>query len=120
VAYPHEHVLEHGSSRGGRWLRANRLRIALGIALIEGLLVVLHAISWWVALLIAAAAFGFYVVAGRESRLDVVRQASWIAAASQALVVLVPVLVIVVSWLAIFALVVLAGVALVLLLSDRR
>ena len=116
----HGHVLEHRSTPGGRWLRARRLRLALGIALVEGLLVVLDVVEWWVAVVVAAAAIGFYLVAGRELRSYTARQASWIAATAQALVVLVPVLVVVVSWLALVALAILAVVALVVLLSDRR
>jgi hypothetical protein len=118
--YGQGHVLEHRSSAGGRWLRAYRLRIALAIAVVEGLLVVLDTIDWWVALVIAAGAIGFYLVVGRDVRSYGVRQASWIAAASQALVVFVPVLVAVLSWLAIVALAILAVIALVLLFSDRR
>jgi hypothetical protein len=114
------HVLEHRSSAGGRWLRAQRLRIALAVAVVEGLLVVLDVLDWWLALVIAAAAIAFYVLVGRDVRSYTVRQASWIAAASQALVVLVPVLVVVISWLAIVALVILAVIALVLLFADRR
>ena len=116
----HGHVLEHRSTPGGRWLRARRLRIALGIALVEGLLVVLDVVDWWVAIVVSVVAIGFYLVAGRELRSYAGRQVSWIAAAAQALVVLVPILVVVISWLAIVALVILAVVALVLLLSDRR
>lgn len=113
-------MLEHRSTPGGRWLRARRLRIALGIAVVEGLLVVLGAIEWWLAILVGAGAIAFYLLVGRDVRSYTIRQASWIAAASQALVVLVPVLVVVVSWLAIVALAALALVALILLLADRR
>jgi hypothetical protein len=118
--YSHGHVLEHRSTPGGRWLRARRLKIAFAIAVVEGLLVVLDVVDWWLAVLIAIAAIAFYLVAGRSLRWYTARQASWIAAAAQALVVLVPVLVVVISWLAIVAVAVLAVVALVLLLSDRR
>jgi hypothetical protein len=114
------HVLEHRSTPGGRWLRARRLRIALGVAIVEGLLVVLDVLDWWVAVLVAVAAIGFYFVAGRDLRSYAGRQVSWIAAAAQGFVVLVPLLVVVVSWLAIVALVILAVVALVVLLADRR
>jgi hypothetical protein len=118
--YGQGHVLEHRSSAGGRWLRAHRLRIALAIAVVEGVLVVLDVLDWWLALMIAAAAIGFYLVAGRDARSYSIRQTSWIAAASQALVVLVPVLVVVISWLAIVAVAILAVVALLLLFADRR
>ena len=36
------HVLDHGSTRPGRWLRGHRLRFTLWVTLIEGLLVVVH------------------------------------------------------------------------------
>jgi hypothetical protein len=114
------HVLEHRSTPGSRWLRAHRVRIAIAIAVVEGLLVVLNVVDWWLAVLVAAAAIGFYLVAGRELRSYTLRQLSWIAAAAQALVVLVPVLVFVISGLAIVALVVLAVVVLALLFADRR
>ena len=118
--YSHGHVLEHRSTPSGRWLRAHRLRIALGIAIAEGLLVVLDVVDWWLAVLIAVAAVGFYLAAGRELRSYTGRQLSWIAAAAQGFVVLVPVLVVVISWLAIVVLVILAVIALVVLLADRR
>lgn len=118
--FSHGHVLEHRSTAGGRWLRPRRLRIALGIALVEGLLVVLDVVDWWVAIVFAFAAIGFYLVAGRHLRSYTARQASWVAAAAQALVVLVPVLVVVISWLAIVALAILAVIALVVLFADRR
>jgi hypothetical protein len=118
--FSHGHVLEHRSTPGGRWLRARRLRIALGIAIVEGLLVVLDVVDWWVAIVVSIAAIAFYIVAGRNLRSYAARQASWIAAAAQALVVLVPVLVVVISWLAIVVLAILAVVALVLLFTDRR
>lgn len=120
LVFSQGHVLEHRSTPGGRWLRARRLRIALAIAIVEGLLVVLNVVDWWLAVLVAAVAVGFYLLAGRELRWYAARQVSWIAAASQALVVLVPVLVFVISGLAVLALVVLAIVVLALLFADRR
>ena len=113
-------LIDHGSTRAGRWLRARRLRFATWIAVVEGLLVVVHVIPWFVALALAAAALGFYVWLGRELRSDVVRHGSWIAAASQVLVVLVPVLVALIGGLAILAVAVLAVVALLVLFADRR
>jgi hypothetical protein len=117
---PHGGLVEHSSSPLSRWLRARRLKIALWIAAIEGLLVVLHAIPKFAALAIAAAVILFYFAFGREVRSDAARQVSWIAAASQSLMVLVPVLVIVIGGLAVFAVVALAVVALMILLADRR
>ena len=112
-------VVEHRSTRTGRWLRARRVRIALWIAAIEGLLVVVHAISWWAAITIAALVIvGWFGLANRL-RSDAGRQAAWIAAASQSLVVLVPILVKIVGALALIAVGLLAAVALVLLFSSR-
>jgi len=112
-------ALEHGSSRFGRWLRARRIRLAFWIAVAEGILIVFHAISWWVAIGIA-----LVVVVGRFSftlrlRSDTARQAGWIAAVSQALVALVPVFVLIVGTLALILVGLLAVVALVLLFSSR-
>jgi hypothetical protein len=118
--YSQGHVLEHRSSPGGRWLRARRLRIALGIAIVEGVLTVAGILDWWLVIAITAVAVGFYLLLGRNLRFDTAKQSSWIAAASQAFVVLVPVLVAVIGGLAIMAVALLAVVALIVLFSDRR
>jgi hypothetical protein len=110
-------LVEHGTSRTGRWLRARRLRIALWAAVVEGLLVVLHVISWPIAIIAAAAIILIYFSAGSRLHSDTARQIAWIAAVSQALVALVPVLLILVSTVAIIMVAVLAVVALILLFS---
>ena len=112
--------IEHGSSSMGRWLRARRVRLALWIAVVEGVLAVFDVIPWYAVVLAAAAAVLFYFGIGRSVRSDAVRQSSWIAAASQALVALVPALVVVVGTLALIAVALLALVALFALFSDRR
>ena len=112
-------ALEHGSSRSGRWLRARRIRIAFWIAVAEGILVVFGALSWWLAIGIALlVVVGWFGLAHRVPS-DTVRQAWWIAAVSQALVALVPVLVLIVGTLALIVVALLAVVALVLLFSSR-
>ena len=116
---PRGHLIDHGSTRAGRWLRARGLRFASWIAVIEGLLVVLHVIPWFAAIALAALALGFYIWLGRELRSDAARQGSWIAAASQVLVVLVPVLVALIGGLAILAVGILAVIALFVLFTDR-
>lgn len=88
--------------------------------MVEGLLVVFDVIPWWLAVLVAAGTMAFYVFVGRRLGADAVRQASWIAAASQALMALVPILVILVGTLALIAVGVLAVVALIFLFSERR
>ena len=62
----------------------------------------------------------FYVLAGRSMHWDVGRQLSWIAAASQALAILVVIFAFVLSLVAIVLVVVFAIVALVYLFSDYR
>jgi hypothetical protein len=113
-------AIEHRSSRTGRWLRARRVRLALWIAVAEGLLVIFDVIPGWTALLVGALILAFYLFLGRGLRSDTVRQVGWVAAASQVFVALVPVLLFFVGFLAVIALAVLAAVALVALLADRR
>ena len=104
----------------GRWLRVNRMRIALAIAIVEGAAVVFDAISGWVAAVVAVAVIAFYFAAGRRFASDTFRQASWTAALSQVLVLLVPLLAFVLGAVALLAIGVLAAVALLALIADRR
>ena len=114
-------MIEAGTTRTGRWLRERRIRLTLWVAVIEGLLVAITAdLTKWTVLVIAAILLAFYVVAGRHLRWDVGRQLSWIAAASQALAILVVVLAFVLGYVAILAVVVFAIIALVYLFSDYR
>ena len=113
-------TIEQGGTRFGRALRENRLRIALILALVEGVLVLLGEIPWWSVVLVAIAAVALYVGGGRNAGREVVREASWIFAVSQVAVVLVPALALVLTAFAVVALVLLAVVALVVLLRDRR
>src|SRR5919199_776963 len=113
-------LVEHGSTPLSRWLRARRLRIAAWIAVAEGVLVLIHALPRVLTLVLAAAIVLFYFAFGRQVRWDAVRQVSWIGAASQVLMVLVPVLAALIGGLAVIALVALAVVALFVLLNDRR
>ncbi len=105
--------------RIGLWLQQRRIQIALWIAVIEGLLVAVHVINRWVAIAVAIAAITVYFFAGRESKSLTVRQVSWVAATSQAAVVLIPFLLLVVGTFALVAVGMLAIVALVALFSDR-
>jgi hypothetical protein len=113
-------VLEHRSSRSSRWLQAYRTRIALWIAIAEGLLVVFGVIDVLPALLVAALVVGAYFWLAPRLRPGVPRDALWIGAVSQAMVALVPLLVLVVGTLALIAVGALAAVVLVLLLTGRR
>ncbi len=113
-------TIEHGQTRFGRALRENRFRIALIVALVEGILVLIGEIPWWTAVLIAIGAVVLYVGAGRKSGRQEARELTWIFAVSQLAVVLVPALALVLTAFAVVALIVIAVVALVVLLRDRR
>ena len=113
-------TIEHRSTRFSRRVRDNRLRIALLVALVEGILVLVGSIDWWVVVILAIAAVAFYAMRGRSAHREEVRDVSWILAVSQVAVVLVPVLALVLTAFAVVALVLIAVVALVVLLQDRR
>jgi hypothetical protein len=113
------HVIEHGSTAPGRWLRGRRFRITLWTAAIEGLLVVLHVLHWWEIVALAAVGVGFWLYAGRKNRLDIIRQAGWIFAVSQLLVLIVPLALALATTIAIVVFALLAIAALVFLFTER-
>ena len=112
-------TIDAGSTRTGRWLRERRLRIALWIAVVEGVLLVVHVLPRWPMLFVAAAIIVLYMATVRSIRSDTGRQVAWVAAASQAFVALIPVLVIVVGTVALVAVAILAVLALVFLFRER-
>ena len=113
-------AIELRESRSGLWLRARRLRLALLVGLVESVLVLLADSGWYWVLAAAAVTVAFYLFVGRTVRFHAVRELSWIAAASQLIAVLVPVLWALVKAVAIVVLVVMAVILLVMLLVDRR
>lgn len=112
-------VIEGGQSRPGRWLRERRFRLAIWIALVEGLLVLVHVIPRWPALGLAIAIVLAYFWAGRSSRQAAIREAGWILAVSQSLVLLVPVFAFLFWTVALIGVVILGIVALFVLFTDR-
>lgn len=112
-------VLEHGSTRSGRWLRRHRTKIAFWIAVAEAILLVVGAIDRLPALLVAVLVVVAYFWVGRRLRQPVLRDVAWVAALSQALVALVPLLLFVVTAFAVVAVAALAVVALIVLFSRR-
>src|SRR5215211_3442817 len=110
-------VLEHRTTRGGRWLRRNRTRVAFWIAVVEGALLVFGAIDRWGALLVAVLVIAAYFVIRPRLQSPLGRDVLWTAAVSQALV---PILVIVVGTVALIAVGIIAVVALIVLFGDRR
>jgi Fe2+ transport system protein B len=116
---PADAVIEHRESRATRWLRERRLRIALLIAFVESVLVLASSVGWFWVVLAAAIAIGFYLVSRRRSWTSLVHEIAWIAAVSQLIALIVPVLWEIVKVIAILVLVVLAVFLLVMLLMDR-
>ena len=115
----HPAVIEHREPTWARNLRRNRLKIAIAIAALEGLLVVAGAVPWWAVVVLAAGALSAYLAFGREHPRADVRGVTWVAAVSQLLVVLVPVAVVVATAVAVVVVVLLAITALVVLLRER-
>jgi len=113
-------AIEHGSTRTGRWLRARRIRIALWIAVVEGIIVALaDDVSRWTVIAFAIPLLALYVLWGRNARSDTVRQVAWVAGASQALAVIVVIMAFILSWLPLLMAAIFAAVALLFLFSDR-
>jgi hypothetical protein len=114
-------IIDHRTSRSGRWLRSRRMRIALWVAVIEAIIVAFEeSVSRWTVILLAAAAIALYFWGSRSLRSDIGRQILWIAAASQALAVTAVLLAFIVGVFVLALAAVFAVIALVLILSDRR
>jgi hypothetical protein len=112
-------VIEHRESGPRRWLRERRLAIAFWIAVVEGVLFLVGAIPRLLTLAIAVIVVVGYFWLGHRLKPQAVRDVAWIAAVSQALVMLVPILAIVVGTLAVIGVAILAVLALVVLLARR-
>lgn len=112
-------AIEHGSTGPGRWLRERRFRLTLWIALAEGLLYLVHVLHWWEAVGLAAIGVAVWWYAGRTSRSDLFRQATWIFAFSQLLVLCVPVALTIFTAIAIGVVALLAIAALIFLFRER-
>jgi hypothetical protein len=112
-------AIEHGSTKGGRWLRERRVRITLIIAAVEGLLYLFGVLHWWAAVLLAVIALGFWWFVTRRSRSHTLRQVGWIFAASQLLVLCVPLAIGILKAVAIAVIIIFAIVALIVLFTER-
>jgi hypothetical protein len=118
-AQPPRDAIEHGASSAALWLRERRVRTALWIALIEGLLVIFHVIDKWIAIGVAIVVLAIYFLFGRNSSSPTIRQVSWVAAASQAVLILVPIVVAIIGTVALILVAIIAVVALVALFAER-
>ncbi len=113
-------VIEHGEGRSSRWLRNNRLRVAILIALVETALVLGDVIGWYIAVAIAAAVLLFHFFVGRKSKRTWLRELSWALAVSQALPVVVPFAALAVGALVVLGIVAAVFVALAYVVFGRR
>jgi hypothetical protein len=114
-----QQVVEHRQSSSALWLRERRLRLALLIAFVESLLVLFSAHGWRYVIITVIVALAAYWFLGRR-RPGVVYEITWVAAVSQLLAVLVPVLWVLVKTLALIVLIALAVFLLAALLLDRK
>lgn len=117
AGYP---LIERSPRQGTAWLAANRLRLAAAIGLTETILVAADVFRWRWAILVAVVLVAFHLLVGRRAAPAAVREASRIAALSQVLPLLAPLVVLVVGTLVLIALAVLVGIIVAMLLLDRR
>jgi hypothetical protein len=101
-------------------LRQNRTKIALWIAVAEGLLTLVHVFPHILLYALAIAAIALWIGVGRNASHNLARQISWIFAVSQCAAVLVPAVWHIAEWAAITAIVIVAAVALVYLFVERE
>jgi hypothetical protein len=112
-------VVEHRQGPTARWLRERRISLAIGVAILEGILIVSGELSKALALVVAIAVVVLYFTLADRLRPGVGREIAWIAAVSQAIVMLIPVLVILIGTLTLIGIAVIGVIALVLLFSRR-
>ncbi len=115
-----ETVAQPPQSRLGRWLAERRLKIALGVAVLEGIVVAVEKdFSRWTVIIVSAPIIAFYLTAGRSLQSDAGRQLSWIAAASQAFAVILCIVAFVIGAFVLIIAGVFAAIALILILGER-
>ena len=104
---------------GGR-LRFHRVRIALWIGVLEGVVVLFsHDLTKWTVMALAVIS-GLLYLLGRNAKSNVLRQVLWILAASQLLAFLLATLGWIVKWALVAGLIVAAVLGLAYLFLDRR
>ena len=104
----------------GAWLRARRHRLAIWIAVGEGIVVAFsHDLTkWTVVALAAVASLAWWF--GRNSRSNGIREGLWIFVVSQLIAVVLVLFAVFFKWLLILGLIACAVIALAFLWFDRR
>jgi len=102
------------------WLSDNRMKVALGIAVAEGIFVALEEdFSRVTVIVIAIPVILFYLLAGRTLDSQLGREISWVLAMSQALAVVAAIIAILIPTVALVLAGAFGAIALYLLLHDR-
>ena len=96
-----------------------RTRVALWIAVAEGIIVLFSDFTKWTVVALAIISFVVYY-ATRETSSSTLRNVAWTFAASQLIATIIVIIAWFFTWAAILAVVVAAIVALMILFRDRR
>jgi hypothetical protein len=113
-------ALDHPNSKPGRYLREHRLRLTIWIGAGEGLLTLLGLIPHLAVYILGAVAITFWALVGRKYESPTARHLAWIFAASQAIAVLIPSVLHIAKWIAVSAVILAAGVGLIILFTERE
>jgi hypothetical protein len=115
-------VLDRPASKPAKYLRDHRMRIAAWIGAGEGLLtLIVGGIGIHIAVyVLVVTSFAFYLMVVRNYKSTAARQLAWIFAASQALAVLVPIVLHIAKLGAEIAIVLIAIAALVMLFAESK
>ena len=104
----------------GRWIAERRIKLALAIAVLEGIIVAFAKdISSWTVIIISVPIIAFYLFAGRTLKSDTGRQISWVLAASQAFAVLLAVIALTIKLWVLIIVGVFAVIALILIVGEK-
>ena len=107
-------------TRAGRWIAERRIKLALGIAVLEGIIVAFAKdFSSWTVIVISVPIIAFYLFAGRNLESDTWRQVSWVLAASQAFAVLLAVIALTIKLWVLIIVGVFAALALILIVGEK-
>jgi predicted membrane channel-forming protein YqfA (hemolysin III family) len=110
----------HGLEKPGGFLRQRRNRIAIWIAVAEGVLILFGVIPHLLVYVLAIVAVAFYALVARNYRSETAKQSAWIFGVSQLLSALVPLIWHATKLAAEVALVVIAVAGLIFLFTERE
>ena len=113
-------VLDRPASKPASYIRNHRLRITAWIGAGEGLLTLIGIVPHIAVYILAVAGVGFYLVVVRNYQSRAARQLAWIFAASQAIAVLIPIVLHIAETVAKVAIGVIAVIALVMLFFESK